>query len=98
MTEVIDRKTTDPFGATYDIAPSKLYPGLMEIRCTNKRDDFKIPRPIHGYFTGRDKAQTALTAYLNKAWQFSDEESAKALAKRTPKKAESKKEEDAAAA
>jgi hypothetical protein len=96
MADLIDRKTTDPFNSTYDIRASKFYPGLLEIVCINKRSDFQIPKEIKGYYTGRDKAQTALNAYLAKVWAFSDAEAEK-LAKRAATK-KTVKDEDAATA
>ena len=91
---VTDRNTTDPLGNTYTITTNRIYPGLLTIVCTNKRADFKIPKPISGYFTGKDKAQQALSAYLSKMWAYSDAEAEK-NAKRAGRKPA--KEQDAAA-
>lgn len=96
MTNPVDRSKTDPFDNMYDIRATKLYPGLLEITCTNRRSDFQIPKQIQGYYTGRDKAQAALSAYLSKAWAFSDAEAEKA-AKRAGRKMP-EKEQDATAA
>lgn len=83
MTEVktLTRETpnTDPLGNEWQIHPSKLYPGLLEITCKNKIN-VKNPKPISGHFTSFDKANGALQAHLDKVWAASDEK-----AKRTNK-------------
>ena len=94
MTE-IDRTKTDPFGNTFHIAPSKLYPGLFEVYCPERRSDWTKPKEIQGHFTGKDKAAFFLNSYLSKAWAFSDAEAEKNAKRAGTKKTQA---EDATAA
>lgn len=91
MTEKVDRSTTDPFGNEYTILPSRRYPGLLEIRCETRPENWRKPKEIEGYFTGKDKALQFLNAYLVKAWEYSDaeaEKNAKRAATKSIKKTE----------
>lgn len=71
--EMLDRSkpNTDPQGNEWTIVPSKMYPGLVVITGVNTKAD--PPKELKGHWTGKDKAQKALDAYLDKFWQKVDE-------------------------
>jgi hypothetical protein len=71
---------TDILGNDWTIAPSKVYPGLFEVTCTNK-PNVKASRVMQGYFTGKDKALAALNAHVS-ALQAKADQAAKPLAKK----------------
>jgi hypothetical protein len=70
----VDKNSTDHLGNEFEIRVSKLYPGLLQIVCTNK--NINMPKEIEGHFTGKDKAMQALHKYLSNSWEWSNEQKA----------------------
>lgn len=73
-------KRTDVLGNTWEIGVSRVYPGLYDVKCTN-RPQVKNPRVLDGHFTNKEKALAAIMAHVD-ALQTKADEASKPLSKK----------------
>jgi hypothetical protein len=66
-----------PTGVKYIVEDCKHNPAIKQIRSTNKTGPEVLE--LSGHWTSNSKAQTALTRYLIKFWDMSDEQMTKNL-------------------
>ena len=62
-----DPKLLDPCGREWFVEVDEWYPGLVKIKCSEPR--VKLPKLLEGKWTGREKAEKVLKAWLYNEWQ-----------------------------